>query len=128
MLFKPLRGGKIAMPDNSSPFVLIAGGGPTGLTAALELRRFGIPVRIIDEKEGPAGTSRAVGIQARTLEELELRGLADDFVRIGHHANGGDIYGEGKLLVHVDFTKVPSSYNYLLFLSQNETERILSEA
>ncbi len=119
------------MPNNSAQSaqsVLIAGGGPTGLAAALELRRFGIPVRIIDEKEGPAGTSRAVGIQARTLEELELRGLADDFVRIGHHANGGDIYGEGKLLVHVDFTKIPSSYNYLLFLSQNETERILSEA
>jgi 3-(3-hydroxy-phenyl)propionate hydroxylase len=119
------------MPNNSTQSaqsVLIAGGGPTGLAAALELRRFGIPVRIIDEKEGPAGTSRAVGIQARTLEELQLRGLADDFVRIGHHANGGDIYGEGKLLVHVDFTKIPSSYNYLLFLSQNETERILCEA
>src|ERR1700722_8937018 len=119
------------MPNNSTQSaqsVLLAGGGPTGLAAALELRRFGIPVRIIDEKEGPAGTSRAVGIQARTLEELQLRGLADDFVRIGHHANGGDIYGEGKLLVHVDFTKIPSSYNYLLFLSQNETERILCEA
>jgi 3-(3-hydroxy-phenyl)propionate hydroxylase len=119
------------MPNNStqsSQPVLIAGGGPTGLAAALELRRFGIPVRIIDEKEGPAETSRAVGIQARTLEELELRGLAGDLVRIGHHANGGDIYGEGKLLVHVDFTKIPSSYNYLLFLSQNETDRVLREA
>jgi 2-polyprenyl-6-methoxyphenol hydroxylase-like FAD-dependent oxidoreductase len=119
------------MPNNStrsSQPVLIAGGGPTGLAAALELRRFGIPVRIIDEKEGPAETSRAVGIQARTLEELQLRGLADDFVRIGHHANGGDIYGEGKLLVHVDFTKIPSSYNYLLFLSQNQTDRVLRDA
>jgi 2-polyprenyl-6-methoxyphenol hydroxylase-like FAD-dependent oxidoreductase len=128
MLFKPLRGGKIAMPDNSSPFVLIAGGGPTGLTAALELRRFGIPVRIVDEKEGPEGTSRAVGIQARTLEELELRGLAGELVRIGQHATGGNIYGEGKLLVHVDFTKIASSYNFLLFLSQNETDRVLRQA
>jgi 2-polyprenyl-6-methoxyphenol hydroxylase-like FAD-dependent oxidoreductase len=128
MFAKPLRGGKIAMASNLNQFVLIAGGGPTGITAALELRRFGIPVRIIDEEEGPATTSRAVGIQARTLEELELRGLADDFVRIGHHANGGDIYGEGKLLVHVDFTRIPSTYNYLLFLSQNETDRILREA
>jgi 2-polyprenyl-6-methoxyphenol hydroxylase-like FAD-dependent oxidoreductase len=116
------------MPRNLDPFVLIAGGGPTGITAALELRRFGIPVRIVDEKEGPVATSRAVGIQARTLEEFQLRGLADDLVRIGHHATGGDIYGEGKLLVHVDFTKIPSSYNYLLFLSQNDTDRILREA
>ena len=84
------------MPDQSNPFVLIAGGGPTGLTAALELRRFGIPVRIIDEKEGPDSTSRAVGIQARTLEEFQLRGLADDLTRLGHHATGGDIYGNEK--------------------------------
>jgi 2-polyprenyl-6-methoxyphenol hydroxylase-like FAD-dependent oxidoreductase len=111
-----------------SPSVLIAGGGPTGLTAALELRRFGIPVRIIDEMEGPAATSRAVGIQARTLEEMELRGLSDEFVRIGHHATGGDIYGNGKLLVHVDFTRIASRYNFLLLLSQNDTDRILREA
>lgn len=116
------------MPKNLDPFVLIAGGGPTGITAALELRRFCIPVRIIDEKEGPDGTSRAVGIQARTLEELELRGLAGELVRIGQRATGGNIYGEGKLLVHVDFTRIPSAYNYLLFLSQNDTDRILREA
>jgi len=116
------------MPKDLDPFVLIAGGGPTGITAALELRRFGIPVRIIDENEGPDGTSRAVGIQARTLEELELRGLASELVRLGQHATGGDIYGQGKLLVHVDFTRIPSAYNYLLFLSQNDTDRILREA
>jgi 2-polyprenyl-6-methoxyphenol hydroxylase-like FAD-dependent oxidoreductase len=116
------------MPNQLNPFVLIAGGGPTGITAALELRRFGIPVRIIDEKEGPDCTSRAVGIQARTLEELELRGLARELVRLGQRATGGQIYGEGKLLVHVDFTRIPSAYNYLLFLSQNDTDRILREA
>jgi 2-polyprenyl-6-methoxyphenol hydroxylase-like FAD-dependent oxidoreductase len=116
------------MSSESSQAVLIAGGGPTGITAALELRRFGIPVRIVDEMEGPAATSRAVGIQARTLEEMELRGLAEQFTRIGHPATGGEIYGNGKLLVHVDFTRIASRYNYLLFLSQTETDRILREA
>jgi 2-polyprenyl-6-methoxyphenol hydroxylase-like FAD-dependent oxidoreductase len=116
------------MPNNSNTSVLIAGGGPTGLAAALELRRFGIPVRIVDEMEGPTETSRAIAIQARTLEELELRGLADEFVRIGHRADGGDIYGGGRLLVHADFTKLPSRYNFVLFLAQTETDRILREA
>ena len=56
--------------------VLIVGAGPTGLTAALELSRLGIAVRIIDKQSAPPTTSRAVGVQARTLELLELRGLA----------------------------------------------------
>jgi len=116
------------MPNNSNTSVLIAGGGPTGLAAALELRRFGIPVRIVDEMEGPTETSRAIAIQARTLEELELRGLADEFVRIGHRADGGDIYGGGRLLAHADFTKLPSRYNFVLFLAQTVTDRILREA
>ena len=42
--------------------VLIVGAGPTGLTAALELSRLGIPVRIIDKQSAPATTSRAVGV------------------------------------------------------------------
>jgi 2-polyprenyl-6-methoxyphenol hydroxylase-like FAD-dependent oxidoreductase len=122
-----MRGG-ISMAKDLNPQVLIAGGGPTGITAALELCRFGIPVRIVDQNPGPASTSRAVGIQARTLEEFQLRGLANELVRIGHRATGGDIYGNGKHLVHVDFTRIASPYNYLLFLSQADTERVLREA
>jgi 2-polyprenyl-6-methoxyphenol hydroxylase-like FAD-dependent oxidoreductase len=57
------------MSENLKP-VLIAGAGPTGLTAALELSRLGIPVRLIDKQSAPATTSRAVGVQARTLELL----------------------------------------------------------
>ncbi len=60
--------------------VLIVGAGPTGLTAALELSRLGIPVRIIDKQPAPATTSRAIGVQARTLELLEQRGLAEEMV------------------------------------------------
>ena len=57
--------------------VLIVGAGPTGMTAAIELNRFGIPVRLIDKLLEPITTSRAIGVQARTLELLEQRGLAD---------------------------------------------------
>src|ERR1700733_8421809 len=99
------------MAKDSNPQVLIAGGGPTGMAAALELSRFGIRTRIVDEMEGPSTTSRAIAIQARTLEEMELRGLADEFVRLGHRAEGGDIYGEAKRLVRIDFTRIQSRYN-----------------
>jgi len=118
----------IAVPVDSLSPVLIVGGGPAGLVAALELRRFGIPVRIVDELLEPAHTSRAIGLQARTLEELELRGLADEFVSGGHRACAGEIYAEGKLLFHADFTRIPSRYNFVLFLAESETERILRKA
>jgi 2-polyprenyl-6-methoxyphenol hydroxylase-like FAD-dependent oxidoreductase len=108
--------------------ILIVGAGPTGMTAALELRRFGLPVRLIDKAEGPSATSRALGIQARTLELLEQRHLTEEILRLGNPATYGSIYGDGKRLVRIDFGTVRSRYNYLLMLSQAETERILREA
>jgi len=116
------------MAPYTFPQVLISGAGPTGITAALELRRFGIRVRIIEAQDGPSKTSRAIGVQARTLEELELRGLAREFVRLGNPARGGSIYGDGRRLVRIDFSQMESRYNFLLLLSEADTERILREA
>jgi 2-polyprenyl-6-methoxyphenol hydroxylase-like FAD-dependent oxidoreductase len=56
--------------------VLIVGAGPTGLVMALWLTRLGIPVRIIDKTAEPGTTSRAVAVQARTLEFYRQIGLA----------------------------------------------------
>ena len=78
--------------------ILIAGAGPTGLTAALELSRMGVAVRLIDKRDAPATTSRATGVQARTLELFEQRGLADEMVRLGNRAQFGSVYGGGKRL------------------------------
>jgi len=108
--------------------VLIVGAGPTGLTAALELARFNIPVRLIDKRAAPATTSRAIGIQARTLELMQQRGLAAEMVRLGNKASGACVYGGGKRVLRMDFSQVESRFNYVLMLSQAETERILREA
>ena len=75
--------------------VLIVGAGPTGLTAALELSRFGILVRIVDKFAEPLGTSRAIGVQARTLELLEKRGLSEEMARLGNPGLAGSVYGGG---------------------------------
>src|SRR5712672_1178764 len=98
--------------------VLIVGAGPTGLTAALELSRLGIAVRMIDKLAAPATTSRAVGVQARTLELLELRGLADEMVRLGNPGLAASFYGGGKRAFRLDFTRIDSSYHYFLLISE----------
>jgi 2-polyprenyl-6-methoxyphenol hydroxylase-like FAD-dependent oxidoreductase len=108
--------------------VLIVGAGPTGLTAALELSRLGIPVRLIDKQAAPPTTSRAVGVQARTLELLEQRGLAEEMVRLGNRGLAGSVYGGGRRVFRLDFTHIDSRYHYVLFISQAETERILRTA
>ncbi len=108
--------------------ILIVGAGPTGLTAALELSRLNVPVRLIEKAKEPATTSRAIGIQARTLELMQQRGLAEEMVRLGNPAPGASVYGGGKRIVHLDYSHIDSRYNYTLFLSQAETERILREA
>lgn len=108
--------------------VLIVGAGPTGLTAALELSRLGVPVRLIDKRAAPATSSRAIGVQARTLELLDQRGLADALVRLGNAGRFGSVYGGGKRVFHLDFSHVESRYPYILFVSQAETERVLRDA
>lgn len=54
--------------------VLIAGAGPTGLMLAAELAVAGVGVTVLDRRDGP-GLLRPVGLQPRTAELLDLRGL-----------------------------------------------------
>ena len=108
--------------------VLIVGAGPTGMTAALELTRLGVPVRIIEREPRPATTSRAIGVQARTLELFEQRGLTDRLLRTANPGVAGSIYGEGKRTFRLDFSNNGSRYGYIAFISQAETEATLREA
>ena len=57
--------------------VLVVGAGPTGLMAGLVLTRRGVPVVVADQKEGPTRESRALAVQARTMEIYDQLGLAD---------------------------------------------------
>ena len=64
--------------------VLIIGAGPTGLVLALWLTKLGAKVRIVDKTAEPGTTSRALAVQARTLELYRQLDLADAIVERGH--------------------------------------------
>ena len=109
------------------PDVLIVGAGPTGLALACELARHGLSFRIIDQDEAPAGIPKAVGVQSRTLEALDIMGLAEQFLAHGHRIYGFNLYAKGQRLAHVALDDMPTRYSYMLTIPQSETERLLTE-
>lgn len=110
-----------------APLVLIAGGGPSGLTLAIELRRAGLDVRVIDKASHAALHSQALVVQARTLEQLQRYGLAERAVAEGRPCRHGKLYSEGKEIASLDLDEIPSRYPFALFLPQSKTEEILRE-
>lgn len=74
--------------------VLIVGAGPTGMTAAMELSRLGVPIRIVDKLLEPSTTSRSLAVQARTLELFEQPTLLEEMLRIGNPGTAATIYGK----------------------------------
>ena len=107
--------------------VLIVGAGPTGLAAAMSLARAHIPVRLIDKAHEPSPYSRAIGLQARTLELFEQHRIVAPFLELGHRARVANLYSNGQRLARLDFDPLQTRYPYLLFLDQSETERLLTE-
>jgi 2-polyprenyl-6-methoxyphenol hydroxylase-like FAD-dependent oxidoreductase len=110
----------------STPLVLVVGAGPSGMTTAIELRRAGLNVRIIDKSSHPALHSQALVVQARTLEQLQRYGIAETAVAAGRKLTAAKFFSEGKELLSFELNRIPSRYHYALFLPQNDTEAILN--
>jgi 2-polyprenyl-6-methoxyphenol hydroxylase-like FAD-dependent oxidoreductase len=79
----------------ADPQVLIVGAGPTGMTAAIELKRAGMDVRIIDKSDHLARFSQALVVQARTLEQFQRYGLANEAIAHGRRLSGAKFYSDG---------------------------------
>lgn len=105
--------------------VIIVGAGPTGLALACQLIRFGIDFTIIDKKDTTTPYSRAIGVQARTLEIYEQIGLADKLIARGKPAEvvrmvaGGEVRGEAVLK---DIGAGLSAYPFMLIVEQGTHE------
>ena len=107
--------------------VLIVGAGSTGLTAALELARFGIGVRIIDKLAAPSAAPWPVPLHPWTLELLEQRGLSPELLPASRRVTRAAIYGGNGLLGQVGLTRDTGHRRHLLLACQAELERMLRE-
>jgi 2-polyprenyl-6-methoxyphenol hydroxylase-like FAD-dependent oxidoreductase len=107
--------------------VLVVGAGPTGLTLASELARRGVSARIIDRAAEPTQLSKAIGVQARTLEIFDDMGIADQAVSAGLKLVGVAMFANGEPIVKASFDELDTHYPFLLSIPQSDTERILAE-
>jgi 2-polyprenyl-6-methoxyphenol hydroxylase-like FAD-dependent oxidoreductase len=108
--------------------VLIVGAGPTGLVLGLWLRRLGVQVRIVDQTAAPSTTSRAVAVQARTLESYRQIGLADIIVARGREVSAANLWVAGRQVARLvlgDTGTGISPYPYAFIFPQDEHERLL---
>lgn len=112
---------------NRSVPVLICGAGPTGMTLALELARFGVPFRIVERATHGAEFSQALAVQARTLELLEADRLTDRLLACARIVEHVRMNAGGRELFEVDFAGLPTAYPFLAIVPQRETERIMRE-
>jgi 2-polyprenyl-6-methoxyphenol hydroxylase-like FAD-dependent oxidoreductase len=110
--------------------VLIVGAGPTGLMLANQLARRGVRASIIDRHSGPAMQTRALGVQARTLEIYACLGVVDRALELGKRATGANLWAQGRKTAHVplgDAGRDLTPYPYILILGQDDNERIMGD-
>ncbi len=107
--------------------VLIVGAGPTGLTLACELARYGVSFRIIDKEPHASEKSKALAVHSRSLEVFEDMGIVDRFLTFGLKMRGINIFADSKQIAHMTFDELDGPYSFALTLPQSDTERILME-
>ncbi|MCP8351163.1 FAD-dependent oxidoreductase [Pseudomonas sp. FBF18] len=110
--------------------VLIIGAGPTGLVLALWLSKLGISVRILDRTSAAGTTSRALAVQARTLELYRQLDLADAVVGAGHQVPAANLWVKGEPAARLPLDSIGANltpYPFLEIYPQDQHENLLIE-
>ncbi|MCP2168239.1 rifampin monooxygenase [Goodfellowiella coeruleoviolacea] len=104
--------------------VIIAGGGPTGLMLAGELRLHGVRVLVLEREVEPTGQVRALGLHVRSIEVMDQRGLLERFLALGErHPLRGFFAGITKPAPG----RLDTAHGYILGIAQPVVERLLAE-
>ncbi|MGH3803540.1 MAG: FAD-dependent monooxygenase, partial [Pseudonocardiaceae bacterium] len=104
--------------------VIVAGGGPTGVMLAGELRLHGVQAVVLEKDAEPTRVVRALGLHARSVEVMDQRGLLERFLALGQqYPLGGFFAGIAKPSPE----RLDTAHPYVLGIPQPTTERLLTE-
>jgi 2-polyprenyl-6-methoxyphenol hydroxylase-like FAD-dependent oxidoreductase len=103
--------------------VIVVGAGPAGLLLAGDLARAGVSCAVFERRSGRSGLTRAFAVHARTLEQLDARGMADELVASGTPVAQLRFFAGAAL----DLSRLPSRFPYVLVTPQYQTERVLEQ-
>ncbi|ODU03654.1 MAG: hypothetical protein ABS81_13240 [Pseudonocardia sp. SCN 72-86] len=115
---------------NTTPdTVLVVGAGPVGLTAAAQLARLGVTVRVVDALDTPTTESRAVSIHARSMEMLAALGVMPRLEALGRRIPAVEMVDghTGRTRARLEVTGAPTRHPYVLDIPQPDTEAVLAE-
>ncbi|MBT2504556.1 FAD-dependent oxidoreductase [Streptomyces sp. ISL-98] len=102
--------------------VIVVGSGPTGLLLAGDLAAAGVSVTVVEKRpQGISNLTRAFGVHARTLEQLDARGLADELIDTGQKITGVRLFAA----LSLDISHMPSRFPFVLITPQYEVEKLL---
>ena len=104
--------------------VIIAGGGPTGMMLAAELRLHGVHAVVLDREAEASGQVRALGLHVRSIEVLAQRGLLERFLT---HGRQHQLRGHFAAIDKDRPVRLDSAHSYILGIEQPITERLLTE-
>jgi 2-polyprenyl-6-methoxyphenol hydroxylase-like FAD-dependent oxidoreductase len=108
--------------------VLIVGAGPSGLVLALWLNKLGVPLRVIDKAAQPGTTSRALAVQARTLELYRQLDLTDAVLAEGYRTDAVNLWAQGEHRARFSLGAMGAGltpYPFLYIYPQDRHERLL---